>query len=382
MKKIALSLLVLVVVVLTALVVWRESGDAGAKGAHGRFGQMQAQVLDTVKVRAARLPLYLQTVGQAESSHSVDIRPQVGGLLKQVNFVEGSHVDKGQLLFQLDAAPYQAELMAAKAAWDSAHANAERIAKLRGKQYVTDQQYQDAKTAADKALAAYDTARINLGYTRIVAPISGRTGLLSVKSGNLLSANGEALVTINQMQPLDVQFTLPQQDLAQVRQHLTASRQAGTSMQVLALSEDGKRELASGKLEFIGNQVDQASGTFTLKARFANADEALWPGQFVTVQLQLAEQQVLVIPAVALQTGQDGNFVYQVKDGKTVVTQVELLREQGQLALINGLAVGEEVVARVPRNLRVGMAASTRLLPEEAAAEDKASVEAQTVTAP
>lgn len=366
MKKIALSLLALVVVVLVGLVVWREAGSSSAQG---RFGMTQSLSLEVAKVRLQTLPHYLQTVGQAVSSHSVAIRPQVGGLLKRVAFTEGSEVTQGQLLFLLDAAPYQAELMAAKAAWDSAHANAERMQQLLGKQYVTDQEYQDAKSAADKALAAYDSAKINLGYTRISAPISGRTGLLAVKSGNLVSANGETLVTINQMQPLDVQFALPQQDLDRVRR----AQQAGAKLKVLALSEDGSRQLAVGTLEFLSNQVDQASGTFTLKARFANQDEALWPGQFVSVQLQLAQQQVLVIPAVALQTGQDGNFVYQVKHGKTVVTQVKLLREQGDLALIaSGLSAGEEVVARVPRNLRVGTPAMTQLLPDAAVADAKA----------
>lgn len=359
MKKTVLALLVLALVVVAALVVWRESAHAPTHG--GRFASA-ALTLETAKVREASLPLYLQAVGQAVSEHSVAIRPQVSGKLLKVYFTEGDHVKQGQLLFQIDPAPYEAALLGAKAAWESADANAKRMQTLLDKKYVTDQEYQDAKAAADKALADYQTAQINLGYTRISAPISGRTGLLSIKSGNLVTANDTTpLVTINQMQPIDVQFALPQQTLDKVRGY----QRQQDGLAVLAMSEDGTQELASGKLVFLSNQVDGDSGTFTLKASFGNRGEVLWPGQFVSVKMELVQQQSLVMPAAALQTGQDGNYVYQVKDGKTVITKVTLLREQGRQALISaGLAAGDEVVARVPRNLRAGLPADTRLLPD------------------
>lgn len=369
MKKAALFLLALVVVVLVALVVWRENMRPSARVA--------AKPL-TLEVQAARvtsLPLYLQAVGRTVSVHSVAIQPQVSGMLDTVAFSEGADIKQGQLLFRIDAAPFKATLLGAQAAWEAAHSNLQRMQTLLAKHFVTAQEYQQAKADAEQAQAAFQTAKINLGYTEIRSPIDGRAGLLSVKSGNLVGSNDTALVIIKQMQPIDVQFALPQQQLDTIRHYFQHQDERGdkqahptkdnkaASLSVVALNSTASQQLASGKLVFLSNQVDSSTGTFTLKARFANSHEQLWPGQFVTTRVVLEQQQVLVIPARALQTSQTGTYVYQVKAGRTVTTPVTLVREQGSLAVISaGLAAGDEVVTRVPRNLRVGMPATAQRL--------------------
>lgn len=343
--------ILLPIVLVTALLGWRLFGGGG----HSDGVHLAPLVLEVAPVQQMKLPLYLTAAGQAVSSHSVAVRAQVSGQLAQVHFREGDAVTKGELLFVIAPAPFEAALLGAKAAWQSADANAKRTRTLLKQKFVTEQDVENAAAAADKALADLRLAEINLAYTRIRAPIAGRTGLLAVKSGNLVVANeASPLVSINQMSPMEVQFALPQQ-------HLAALRKAGHDLTVQAMDETGSKVLASGKLVFVANAVDTTTGTIALKASFPNRDEALWPGQFVTVRVVLAEDEVLTMPAAALQTGQDGNFVYQVKDGKTVITAVQLQREQGGLALIaKGLMAGDEVVTRAPRNLRAGMPASVR----------------------
>lgn len=375
MKKAALFLLALVVAVLVALVVWRETAQPRAPIA------AKPLTLDVQSARVMTLPLYLQAVGQAVSVHSVAIRPQVSGMLEKVAFREGADIRRGQLLFQIDAAPFKATLLGAKATWEAARSNQQRMQTLLKKYFVTAQEYQQASADAEQAQAAFQTAKINLGYTDIRSPIAGRAGLLSVKSGNLVTSSDTALVTIKQMQPIDVQFALPQEQLDTIRHYfknrhqgdapnatqkgsqkapVAADKQA-TGLKVIALNATASQPLASGKLVFLSNQVDTSTGTFTLKARFANDAEQLWPGQFVTARVVLEQQRVLVIPARALQTGQEGSYVYQIKAGKTQVTPVTLVREQAGLAIISaGLAAGDEVVTRVPRNLRVGMPATAQ----------------------
>lgn len=308
--------------------------------------------VDTARVQS--MPVLVQAVGQVQSEHSVQVRPQVNGLLQQVSFSEGQTVAEGQSLFRIDPAPFQAALASAKAAAENAKANADRLEPLAKQEFVTPQEYENARATSDQAAAAYQQAQINLSYTDIKAPIGGRTGSLAVKSGNLVApTDATPLVVINQMKPILVQYAIPQQVLEQVR-----SYQAKHPIDVVITHEDGQGQLDQGQLVFVDNTVNTSTGTVMLKARLPNSREQLWPGQYVGVRMQLALQaNAVVIPVSAVQTGQDGNFVYLVVGGKAVTRPVKVDRQVDNLAIIaSGLKGGEHVVTLVPRNLRPDLA--------------------------
>jgi multidrug efflux system membrane fusion protein len=299
------------------------------------------------------MPLSLQAVGQVQSEHSVQIRPQVSGMLEAVYFSEGQAVTKGQRLFRIDPAPYEAALGAMRATAKNAQASAARLAPLAGKEYVTPQEFDNARATADQARAALTQAEIDLAYTDIRAPIAGRTGSLAVKAGNLVAPNDAApLVVINQMQPILVQYSIPQQILPQLQHH-----QAQGGIRIFITREDGSGDLGEGELIFIDNAVTTDTGTVTLKARLPNTQEQLWPGQYVGVRTQLAVQDdAIVVPLTAVQTGQSGNFVYLVEQGSANIRPVHVDRQVDDLAIIaTGLKAGDKVVTRAPRNLRPGV---------------------------
>lgn len=349
-----------IAVTLIALIAWRISSNGShANSRHRDNGSLS---VTAAKVTLQAMPVLLTAVGQVQSEHSVQVRPQVSGVLKQVFFGEGDTVKAGQRLFQIDPAPYQAALASAKAAWENAKANADRLAPLAARDYVTPQEYQNARTAADQAQAAYQQAQINLGYTDIRAPISGHTGSLAVKSGNVVAPNDTTpLVVINQMKPILVQFQLPQQFLSEVRNY----QQQGT-VHIFVTHEDGSGNLGEGRLVFIDNTVNSDTGTVMMKARMPNKLEQLWPGQFVGVRIQLAVQQnAMVIPDSAIQSDQNGNFVYTATGGKAEITPVTVNRQVGDLAVISkGLKVGEIVITQIPRTLRAGLQVNVTLAPE------------------
>ena len=363
-KKSGLLLVGGIVVILTLLVAWRVITTK--QGRHSRPQDDRALSVDTTVAVRRPMPVVLQSVGQVQPEHSVQIRPQVSGVLKQVFFTEGQTVRTGQRLFEIDPAPYQAALASAKSAWESAKANADRMAPLAAKDYVTPQEYQNAQTAADQAQAAYQQAQINLAYTEIRAPITGRTGSLAVKAGNVVGpSDATPLVVINQMRPILVQYTIPQQQLETVRRY-----DAQHSVKVIVTHEDGSGDLGHGKLVFIDNSVNAATGTVMLKAELPNRDVTLWPGQYVGVTMQLTVQpDALVIPDTAIQTSQNGNFVYRVVDGKAVIAPVTVDRQVGNEAVIaSGLNGGETIVTRVPRTLRPGLSVTSNKAPVSDAA--------------
>lgn len=310
----------------------------------------------TVEVIAARvqpMPVLLESVGQVLSQHTVQIRPQVSGMLKQVFFTEGQSVFKGQRLFQIEPAPFEAALASAKAALDNAKGNADRLETVVKKGYVTQQDYRNVRALADQAEGAYRQAQINLSYTDLRAPIAGRTGTVTMKSGNIVSpADAAQLVGINEMQPILVQFNIPQQFLARVRQY-----QARPGISVSVSDDKGAGILDQGVLVFIDNAVNTSTGTITLKAQMPNNREQLWPGQYVKVSMQLTvEPKAVVVPQTAIQTGQNGNYVYIVEQGKAGARDVTVDRQMGDLAVLSaGLAGNEQVIVKVPRDLRAGM---------------------------
>lgn len=332
------------------------------------------------KVQQKNVPLTVHAIGNVEPIQSVTVRPQVGGVLQKVLFREGQEVQKGDLLFEIDPRPLQAALAQAQAglARDQANlrdaeATARRYAALVKKEYVTQQQAENAEAQAQalKAALAADqaalqNARLNLAYAQIRAPVSGRTGSLLVHAGNVVKANDDKLVVIDQLQPIYVSFSIPEAVLPQVR-----ARGASSKLPVQAspaLKDQGgnpeqkasgaiKGEVQSGVLTFVDNAVDPQTGQIRLKATFENGDESLWPGQFCDVTLTLGEQQdAVVAPAEAVQRGQSGQFVFVVKNDHTVESRpVTVSRDDGHDAVIEkGLQAGETVVTDGQLRLQQG----------------------------
>ena len=339
---IAAAVSVLAVLQLTSCT--RAATDAPAR---------QPLTVDTTTARMQPMPVLLKATGQIVPAHTVQVRPQVTGMLKRVLFTEGHTVSAGQHLFQIEPAPFEAVLRSARAAWENARGNADRLEILAKQGYVIAQDYRNARSAAEQAEAAYTQARINLSYTDLRAPICGRTGSLTAKAGNIVSPSDVSqLVTINQMKPIQVLFSIPQQFLPRVRHYLAEGH-----VKVIVNSDEGGGQLDSGELVFVDNAVNSSAGTVMLKAQFLNDREQLWPGQYVGVDLQLTvEPQAVVVEQTAVQLGQEGSFVYLVADGEARTRNIRVDRQIGELAVVSaGLKGGEQIVSRVPRNLRSGM---------------------------
>jgi multidrug efflux system membrane fusion protein len=300
------------------------------------------------------MPQQIRVVGNVQPLSTVSVRAQVGGQLMRVWFHEGDEVRSGQLLFSIDPRPFQAALQQAQAnlARDEAqlrNAEAERTryAELVKKDYVTREEYEKivagaeaAKAVAAADRAAIENAQLQVAYSEIRSPLDGRTGSLQVHQGNLVRANDASpLVVINQIQPVYVQFSVPESQLGRLRAR-------GIGIPVTALPQGSNRP-AQGRLTFVDNNVDPQTGTITLKGTFANGDRALWPGQFVNVALTLAERaNSVVVPAQAVQNGQRGQYVYVVTDGNAVeMRPVSVAEQVDQQAIIaKGVAAGETVV--------------------------------------
>ena len=318
--------------------------------------QAPAAPVTVATVVSRNVPVQVQAIGNVEAISTVSIKAQISGQLVGVHFQEGDFVRKGQLLFTIDRAPFEADLRRAEGtlAKDQAQAENARIDADRyqglGREGVVSRQQVDAAVAAYNAMAAtsaadkaaVETAKINLEYTTIYSPINGRTGTVAVKSGNLVKANDvPVLVTINQIEPIYVSFSIPEQQLAELKKY-----SAGKTLTVQA-SMQGTGQNFSGKLSFIDNAVDLTTGTIKLKATFDNHEHALWPGQFVDCSLTLTSQpNAIVIPSAALQTGQNGTYVYVVEPDLTARVQpVKVARTLGDETVINsGLQPGQRIV--------------------------------------
>jgi multidrug efflux system membrane fusion protein len=311
----------------------------------------------TVATVASRtMPVVLQAIGNVEAISTVSIKAQISGQLVSVHFKEGDFVKKGQLLFSIERPPFEAALRQAEGtqAKDEAQAlnaklDAERYQGL-GREGVVSKQQVDAAVAAYNAMqatvaadkAAVETAKINLEYTQIFSPINGRTGLVGVKEGNLVKANDvPILVTINQIEPIYVTFSIPEQQLAELKQY-----SAQKPLNVDAAPQGSNQHFA-GRLTFIDNTVDTTTGTIKLRATFDNQQRALWPGQFVDVNLTLKSQpNAIVVPTAALQTSQQGTYVYVVNADLTAQPQaVKVAWTAGDDTVIaSGLQAGQRVV--------------------------------------
>ncbi|MDM7926624.1 MAG: efflux RND transporter periplasmic adaptor subunit [bacterium] len=342
----------------TALLSGLSVSLMAAAGCGGkRMPPKQAVPVKTGTVAVEPRPVSLFSVGTVEPVETAAVRPQVGGVITAVAFSEGQDVRQGQLLFRIDPRPFEAGLAAARAQFsrDSSQAanaalQARRYAELVQKDYVTAEQYDAVRTQAEmlRSLVRQDEAAIaqaelNLAYASVTAPISGRAGGLLVKKGNVVRANDAALVVIHQMRPIRVRFAVPENQLGRIRRYAASEPLAA----VVRPARGGDGPEIRGRLLFVDNEVDAGTGTVTLKAEFPNADMALWPGQFVDVELVLTiERNALTVPDAAVVTGQEGTFVYVVTaEGRAEKRNVRVDRILGGAAVIaEGLRGGETVV--------------------------------------
>ena len=312
--------------------------------------------VNVAKAVKKTVAIQLSAIGTAEAYSTVSIKGQVNAILQEVHFKQGDFVKKGDLLFTLDARPFQASLAQAQAnlARDKAQADltivqAERYKKLYDQGISAKEQYDQmqANAAAQQGSvhadeAAVESAKLQLQYCAIYSPVDGRTGALQVYPGNLVKENDvPVLVVINQIAPLYEDFSVPEQYLGVIKKYM-----AGGRLQIEA-TPYGDTAAEVGYLTFVDNTVDNTTGTIKLKGTFANTDHRLWPGQFSTVSLRLSEEEnAIVVPTQAVQTGQSGDFVFVIKPDQTAESRpVKVARTLGTESVIaKGIEPGETVV--------------------------------------
>jgi multidrug efflux system membrane fusion protein len=382
----------------------KEGGEAPVKGAGkgpgGKKGGGDVPVV-TVKATTKDVPIDLDVIGNVEASSMVSIKPQVSGELRAASFAEGQFVKKGDAMFEIDKRTLTAQLDQAQAnlarseaqlrqaqanlAKDLAQAEylkslsnrtemlmKEGIAsKEQGQQAAAQALAQKEATDADRAAiesaradiaankATIDNLRVQMGFTTIRAPLTGRTGTLLVKPGNIVSTNTTELVTINQIQPIYVSFAVPESQFQKI-----ASRYGKEKIEVFAAPQDASEPPHRGVLSFLENSVDATTGTIRLRATFPNADLKMWPGQFVRVRMRLGVvEKAVVVPNQAVQTGQDGSFIYVVKADRTVESRpvVTGVRQAQELVIAKGLNDGETVVTEGQLRLAPGLKVAQRV---------------------
>jgi multidrug efflux system membrane fusion protein len=325
----------------------------------------------TAEVIAKDIPLRLYAVGNVEAYTTVSVKARVDGQLVAVKFKEGEEVRQGAVLFEIDRRPFEAMLRQAeanllkdRALYDHTVEQEKRYRDLLEKKFISADGYEQVKTNMDTAAAqlradeaGIENSKLSLEYCTIRSPVAGYAGKIQIQQGNLVKANDtNPLVVLNQIVPIYTSFSVPEQYLADVRHY-----QADGALRVTAAVANSTHPPVAGKLSFIDNSTDVTTGTIKLKAEFANADKALWPGQFVNVVLTLAEQKgAIVAPAVALQNGPNGQYVFVVKSDQTVeLRQVNVARTEGDDAVVaTGLAPGDRVVTTGQLRLAPGMRVS------------------------
>ncbi len=390
-KLISIPTYVLPATLCLALAGWVFQGCGARDPALAKKGERGGSVPVTVATAARRdVPVEILVIGNVEAYLTITVKAQVSGELTTVHFREGDFVKKGDLLFEIDPRILQAQLSQAQAnlARDEAQvgqfeanltrdaaqakyaqAEAVRYASLLEQRLISKEQEEQVRTSADASMAtiradeaslkaaraaleasraAVENIKVQLGYTSIRSPVDGRTGNLNVKQGNVVTANSTDLMTINQVQPIYVAFSVPEDRLPEVRK----------SQLVLVSPQPGQPAPETGEVSFIDNAVDPATGTIRVKATFLNKDGKLWPGQFVRVTLRLAMQSnAIVVPNQAVQTGQEGSYVYVVKEDHSVEPRpvVTGARVDQDLVIEKGLQAGETVVTEGQLRLAPGM---------------------------
>ncbi len=373
--------ILLIIITLAALggggwLAWQRFGSQGgavgeAGGAHSGLGktvepQKPTPVLTAVAVQND-MPVTLEGLGSVAAFYTVALKPQVDGRLTEVLFTEGQAVKKGDVLAKIDARPYRIALRQAEAVHDrdlaqlkNSKLNLQRYQELRKQNLVPTQQVSDQAAQVDQLQAQVradesqeDSARLLLDYAQVVAPIDGVTGVRLADPGNMVrAADATGIVVLTQLDPIAVLFTLPEDDLPAIQRGMAQGKLA-----VDAYGRDGVTKLATGQLEVIDNLINQATATVRLKAIFPNPQHVLWPNQFVKARVQVAvRSQVVVVPAVAVQHGPKGTFVYVVAPDKSAqVRPIEVQALEGDVAILSkGLQAGEVVVVDGQSRLKPG----------------------------
>ena len=362
-------LIVIAVVVLAGLLGYRflhSSGTAAQRGGPGADANRVIPVT-VVPVTVETVDMHLDALGTVQALNTVTVRPQIGGQIDSINFKEGEEIKQGDVIAVIDPRSYKAQVdqAAAKKKQDEAQLGAarstlKRYDELIQKNFVAGQDYENQKhtvaqleatVVADEA--AIDNARVQLSYTTIRAPINGLAGIRQVDVGNIVQGGQtNGIVVLTQVHPINVVFTLPEQNLELVRSV------DGTPLEVTALDRSDNHEITKGKLTVIDNQIDTTTGTFKLKSEFDNADSALWPGQFVNVRLKVRSiANALTVPSQALQRGPEGSYVYVVQDDSTVAMQAVKTGADtglGKLMITEGLKAGQRVVTEGQFSLKPG----------------------------
>jgi len=344
------------------------SGDSRAKGKPAAKGPAAVPVSVVAAVQQS-IPVWLQAIGNVEAYASVAVKSRVDGQIVEVPFSEGQEVKKGEVLFRIDARPFEAALKQSEAQAlrdvanrDQAASQERRYLELLEKNFVSKDAYAQFRTNAATAeatskasQAAIENTRLNLEYATIRSPINGYVGRALLQAGNMVKANDTiSLVVINQVKPVYVSFAIPEQQLSTVRDLM---RKNPLSVEVAAPGSD--KAIATGRIAFLDNAIDQTTGTIKVRAVFDNGDAALWPGQFYTVRVKLYDQEnAIIVPSRALQTGPDGQFVYVVKADMTAeLRKVVVARSEGDIAVLaeGNVAKGEQVVVRGALRLAPGI---------------------------
>jgi multidrug efflux system membrane fusion protein len=368
--KIALVVVVVLVLAVVGLRLMHKPGGphAGQAQAQGKEGEQPPVPVTVVPVARQDVPVYLTALGTVQALNTVVVSPQVSGRLLSLDFVEGQPVKKGQVLAQIDPRTFQAaydqavaRLHQDQAQLATAKANYSRSQELGPKGYIAKQDLDalrntvrqlEATIASDQAQIR--DAQVQLGYTKVLSPIDGLAGIRGVDPGNVVTT-ASSIVTLTQLHPINVMFTLPEQNLDMVRQ----AAMGGGELSVAALDRGDAHVVAGGGvLKVIDNQIDASTGTFRLKSEFPNEKNELWPGQFVNVRLKVRTVGGgLVIPAQAVQRGPDGDYVYLLQQDNTVKMQpVQVAQEVGDSAVMiaSGLSEGQRVVTEGQFRLKPG----------------------------
>lgn len=358
MKR-SLTLLVCCVVMLSVV---------ACDGGKPKTAQKPAIPVKVAQALHKDVPLQIRVIGTVEALNTVEIKPQVSGQIARIHVAEGSDVQQGSLLVSIDAEPFQAALRQAEATLTKSQAQA-RFAADQARRYeglvregiVTRDQYEQLQASADSLAAAVAAdraavvnARIQLGYCSIRSPIAGRTGTVALHAGNLVKANEQAILTVNQISPAAVAFNLPEKRLAELK-----GAMAGGQLRVEAVIPHDGGPAEVGRISFLDNAVNSATGTIRLKGQFANSSRRLWPGQFTDLVLTLGiKKGAVVVPAPAVQNGQQGEYVYVVsREQKAELRQVVTApAAEGELVIERGVAAGETVVVDGQLRLTPGAA--------------------------
>jgi membrane fusion protein, multidrug efflux system len=362
-------LFLLIIAGVTAYAVWKagqpgaipQQGQGGRGGGKkgGRGGGLGPVPVVTAKVKPSDLPVYLNGLGNVAAFYTVVVKSRVDGQLMKVNFNEGDLVKEGQVLMEIDPRPYQVQLDLAEgtlahdqALLENAKLDLQRYKTLLEQDAVPKQQL-DTQIALvaqyegniKQDRANIDSAKLNLTYAKVTAPITGTVGLRLVDPGNIVHASDQnGMIIITQLQPIQVQFTIPEDDLPSVMQKV----RAGAKLPVDAFNRDNSMKLASGEFTTVDNQIDNTTGTSKLKAVFANTENTLFPQQFVNIRLKVDTlKQVTVVPGVAIQNGQQGTFVYTV-DPETSKVHIKVVKtgisNQEVTQILSGISEGDQVV--------------------------------------